>query len=301
MALPQKLKAARLSNLTLGTAIDDKIGELEGVICDILGITIDTDVTASAFSLNNSGQITKALVAQRAAGPVGWRFRDTTSGKEARIVVSGANIDVDENTGSEAVPVWVNRLRMVIATGALSGAIATTSLPGLCPAGDGNAAHYLDGTLTFSTPSAVSGPSVRVYADADQSLGTGGILPAGLQAIAFNQESWDTDNMHSNVTNNGYITCVTAGYYLFTGQVTFAASAVGYRLLRLIKDSSQTFGEASAIPVSDGHYTTMQVRGAVYMGVGSHVSLFAYQNSGGSLNSLWAPYGSPFLTAHKIA
>ncbi len=301
MALPKKLMAARLSNATLGTAIDDRIGELEAALCDILGITIDTDVTASAFSLNNSGQITKALVAQRAAGPVGWRFRDTTSGKEARIVVSGANLDVDENTGSEAVPAWTNRLRMVIATGALSGAVATTSVPGLCPAGDGNAAHYLDGTLNFSTPSAASGPSVRAYADADQSLGTGGVLPAGLQAIALNQESWDTDGMHSNVTNNGYITCVTAGYYMFTGQVTFASNASGYRLLRLIKDSSQTFGEASAVPVADGHDTTLQVRGVVYMAAGSHVSLFAYQNSGVSLNSKTAAYGSPFLAAHKIA
>lgn len=53
------------------------------------------------------------------------------------------------------------------------------------------------------------GLGARVYHDAAQSI------PHNTNTIlAFNSERYDTDNVHSNITNNSRLTCKTAGKYL---------------------------------------------------------------------------------------
>lgn len=110
MALPDQLKSARLTNTSLASTIDDRMGDLEKAIAAILGVTIDTDVTESALAADNAGRITKALLRQKAAGPVGLRILDSTSGKEFRLVLDGDDLKLDENTGSEETPTWTNRI-----------------------------------------------------------------------------------------------------------------------------------------------------------------------------------------------
>ena len=117
MALPGQLKSARMTDATVGVDIDDNVGDLEQVLCDIFGFTVDVNVTESPTNFDNSGRFTKALLRQKAAGPVGWRLLDSTSGKEFRLVMNDVNVLIDENTGTEAVPVWTNRATMVLGTG----------------------------------------------------------------------------------------------------------------------------------------------------------------------------------------
>jgi hypothetical protein len=117
MALPQQLKTARMTNSTLGIDIDDRVGDVEKALADILGFTIDTDITESPFSCDNSGRITKALVRFKAAGPVGVRILNSTNSKEFRLVLDGTDVKIDENTGTEAAPTWTNRASMALATG----------------------------------------------------------------------------------------------------------------------------------------------------------------------------------------
>lgn len=59
-----RLRSARLTNNTLVSQVDDLIGSLETDLADILGFTLNTNITASAFSIDNSGRITKALIQQ---------------------------------------------------------------------------------------------------------------------------------------------------------------------------------------------------------------------------------------------
>lgn len=68
-------------------------------------------------------------------------------------------------------------------------------------------------------------PACRVYHNANQNI-TNGI---GNQVVLFNSERYDTDNMHSTVTNTGRITFNTAGIYVisFSG-VLFAATDYTY-------------------------------------------------------------------------
>src|SRR6185436_482684 len=108
MALPRKFMAARLTNSANGDKIDDNtgadvvdlggLGSLESAICDIFGFTIDSNISATAFGLTNAGTLSKAQILHAAAGPVGWRFRDTTASTEMRMVVEGSLLKFDQNT-----------------------------------------------------------------------------------------------------------------------------------------------------------------------------------------------------------
>jgi len=120
VSLPNKFKIARMTDDTFVVNVDDNVGLLEAAICDALGFSIDTDITESPTNFDNAGRFTKALLRQKAAGPVGWRFKDT-GGKEMRIVVNGTNFDIDENTATEDTPTWVNRWRLPVVSGAGAG------------------------------------------------------------------------------------------------------------------------------------------------------------------------------------
>jgi hypothetical protein len=130
MTLPNQFKSARMTNDTIGVDIDDNVADIEQLLCDILGFTIDTNITESPVNFDNAGRITKALMRLKAAGPVGVRFYNSTNDKEFRLVLDGTNVKVDENTGTEAAPVWTNRASMALSTGVWSFAgAAFTAIP----------------------------------------------------------------------------------------------------------------------------------------------------------------------------
>ena len=294
MSLPRQLKSARMTNSTAGNQIDDKFGEMELSLADILGVTPDVDITESHFLLDNSGRITKALLRQKAAGPVGWRFLDSTSGKEIRICVNGSNLDIDENTGSEGSPSWTNRFRMAIADGALSGALATASRMGLCPQGSGSSSDVLRGDMTFGAVVAGTIPSVRAKHSVNQTI------PSGTPTIlSFDSEDWDSEAIHSTVTNNSRLTCVTAGKYLVTAGVGWQSNSSGYRRLGVLRNGSVAWAYNHSTPISGAsHY--QQIRAQLSLSVGDYVTLEAYQTSGSSLTITGGQQYSPFFGMAKV-
>lgn len=62
-------------------------------------------------------------------------------------------------------------------------------------------------------------PSCRVYHNTTQSM-----TSATDNAVAFNSERWDTDTMHSTVSNTDRITFTTAGTYAFGFNLEWATA-----------------------------------------------------------------------------
>jgi|SRR5690349_7007690 len=62
-------------------------------------------------------------------------------------------------------------------------------------------------------------PSCRVYHNTTQSMTSGAD-----NVVVFNSERWDTDGMHSTVTNTGRITFTTAGLYVFGFNLEWATA-----------------------------------------------------------------------------
>jgi len=154
-----------MTDATVGSAIDDHVGDLEVALCDIFGITIDTNVTETPLDLDNAGRITKQLLRLAAAAPMGIRLRDTTNSKEFRLSLNNSSITFDANTGTEGSPVWTNRLTIALGTG----------LPTLAGATDPSGANdltrkgYVDAHATANP--AHTGATNLVHTTGDESVG----------------------------------------------------------------------------------------------------------------------------------
>lgn len=61
MSLPNRLKSARMDNSTDGNLIDDRVGDLEKALCDLLGLPIDTDITLPLMSVVAGGLVSLFL------------------------------------------------------------------------------------------------------------------------------------------------------------------------------------------------------------------------------------------------
>jgi len=99
--------------------------------------------------------------------------------------------------------------------------------------------------------------------------------------LTFNSERYDTDGIHSTVTNTSRLTCQTAGKYVITGHVRWPNNSSGIRELDIVLNGATDIAEDArgAIGAVMGHSIS-----TVYdLAVGDYVELAAYQNSGSNL------------------
>lgn len=137
--------------------------------------------------------------------------------------------------------------------------------------------------------------SCRVYNDADISVGNG-----AFEALTFNSEYFDTDGMHSTVSDTSRITLVTAGTYLVGGNVYFNANATGIRRIQ-IQLNGATVIAYSAMDIDSSTAHIMTVSTIYAFSANDYVELYAYQNSGGALDVKAATAYSPVFWAVRVA
>jgi hypothetical protein len=311
MALPRKLMAARLTNSALGSVLDNNtgadvvdlggLGSLESAICDIFGFTIDSNITATALGMSNAGLLTKAQIFQAAAGPVGWRIRDTTggpgvTGTDMRIVMSGSVLQFDANTtGDEATPIWTTRFSINASTGVLTGTTFSSAHAGLAPASDGSATKYLNGSGTYTVPSgSATATSCRLRHSVDQS-----IPDSTFTALSFDTETWDTNAMHSGASPTR-ITFPSTGKYMVIGTVSFAANTAGRRMLDIFQNSVGVVSRSDIAAAYDGATWLTVSTTVTVTTIGDYCTLKAFQDSGGSLNASAGGLTAPVFTAYRI-
>jgi hypothetical protein len=136
----------------------------------------------------------------------------------------------------------------------------------------------------------------RLWNNAAQSISN-----AAWNIITFNTEKWDTDGMHSTVSNTDRITCVTAGVYLAIAVIYFDISSVGNR--QLIISRGGVVSEINTYegnPPADGGCLCFGFC-LISFAAGEWLRLYAYQNSGGALNSLSTDPVYPQFGATRIA
>lgn len=119
-----------------------------------------------------------------------------------------------------------------------------------------------------------------------------GSLPTATwsNSIGMDGEDYDRDGIHDTSTNNARMTFTTAGRYRVTARLTFEPNATGFRALevRLNSGGSQTGGtfmtEATATGTTASKNTTLEQNWSRYFNAGDYIEMFAYQNSGATLN-----------------
>jgi hypothetical protein len=160
------------------------------------------------------------------------------------------------------------------------GQMTTSNIPG---------ANITDGTIfqaKLASNVVGNGPVFRAYANVATSVPN---APSPFTLVTLGGETFDTN---SNFDNNRF-TPTVAGYYLFTGTVTFAAQIAGV-LAAIYKNGAES--AIGAPQASDSLRST--VTDIVYMnGSTDYVELRAYQTSGATRSTAT---GSTYLSGCLI-
>ena len=141
---------------------------------------------------------------------------------------------------------------------------------------------------------AVTDVSVHVTKSGNQTLTTGVDT-----FITWDTETFDTDTMHSTVTNTSRLTATTAGKYCVGGHVEIGASATGQRDVLIMKNGT-TVVSRMAIDAAAAGVTIVPIAGFVQLSATDYVELRVTQNSGGNLDVAGGGANSAFWAARMF-
>lgn len=122
------------------------------------------------------------------------------------------------------------------------------------------------------------GPAFSAYGANAQAIASGSFAK-----VTLGTEEYDTDGAFDSTTNYRFLP-TTAGYYQLNGEVSFASSSAG--VIGSIYKNGTEFkrGATSGSAASSGQ--SANVSALVYLnGTTDYVEFYAYQNSGGSINT----------------
>ena len=102
-------------------------------------------------------------------------------------------------------------------------------------------------------------------------------------AVNFDQEDFDTDGMHDNVTNNTRLTAKTAGKYIIVGILSFLnTNAAGARGAKLRINGATVIAQQNQQPDSTNDDHDLQVSAIYNFAVNDYVELIASLDAAGA-------------------
>ncbi|GAH98832.1 unnamed protein product, partial [marine sediment metagenome] len=106
-----------------------------------------------------------------------------------------------------------------------------------------NAAPYTEGARVYHSASQTIPDAIGTY-------------------LAFDSERYDTDNIHDPTTDNGRLTCKTAGKYAIMTCIAFSGNNTGYRyiIIRLNRSTSIVETEYGVV----GNVTASLIAATIY-------------------------------------
>jgi len=135
----------------------------------------------------------------------------------------------------------------------------------------------------------------RVYNNADIS-----IAKDTETKLTFNSENYDTDTIHDTGANTSRLTCKTAGKYLITAYVEYAASSTGVRYMWLLLDNTTIIAFDREPQPFTYYYAGLRITTIYDLAVNQYVELGTYQNSGGALAVKYASAFTPWFMMQRI-
>ncbi|KKK93004.1 hypothetical protein LCGC14_2697240 [marine sediment metagenome] len=139
----------------------------------------------------------------------------------------------------------------------------------------------------------------RVYNSANISIPNSTVI-----ALTFDSERYDTDTIHDPATNPSRLTCKTAGKYIISGCIAFAANNNGsLRQISIRVNGTTTLATQRLISATNdvGTIEWMQEVSTIYeLAIDEYVELTAYQDSTVALNVLAAGNYSPEFMMSRI-
>ena len=130
--------------------------------------------------------------------------------------------------------------------------------------------------------------AARAYNAAAEVIGSGGDT-----TVLFDSERFDNDTIHNTVTNNGRLTCKTAGIYSIFGALAFASNATGRRhiKIRLNGVTGIAIHEQQASPTFE---TSLEIATLYQLAINDYVELIAFQDSTVNLSVIFPNFSPEF-------
>lgn len=168
----------------------------------------------------------------------------------------------------------------------------------LFTAGEIETGSFLNSSITNLGNFLLGKPVFLAWQSVVQSIPNNAYTP-----VTFTSETVDRDNGHSVSALTSRYTAQTAGYYLFNGQIQYAANVTGTRRALWHINGAIPSGSGGGFfsTASTLTATTASVVAPpflTYLAVGDYVELNAFQNSGAALNTVAA--GGVFSTISAI-
>jgi len=145
--------------------------------------------------------------------------------------------------------------------------------------------HVRDNVSFLGSP-----PACSVKAAGAQSISN-----ATTTTLNADTETYDTDSMHSNVTNNSRITINTAGRYLVMASVRFAADVDGIRLISFFRNAS-TEDAAMLTLATASSDTSLSAARSYSFSAADFIEVRAHQTSGAALNVTLEDFTAVLIT-----
>jgi hypothetical protein len=168
--------------------------------------------------------------------------------------------------------------------------------------GPGSGIIYLKPAATAAGRVQIDGPNsnwlARVTATAAQSLtnNTAAKITFNTASSTPDIDSYDPKGWFDNA--NDRIVIGQAGFYNITANVGFATNATGRRLVQIYVNGSDRGGVQVA--ALSGATTILSASTNVYLAVNDYVEVFALQQSGGALNTVFVSGVYPALSVGRI-
>jgi len=141
-------------------------------------------------------------------------------------------------------------------------------------------------------------PSARVSRSAAQSIASGtGVL------LTFDQEQFDTDNIHDLVTNTSRLTCRTAGKYIIGAHFDWQTSTSGTFRNAIIQVNGGTRPADLIQPQSSQGYLRQEPVAIYDLIVGDYIEAVAYHDAASALTvspTFWMAYIGPGLVGKGV-
>jgi hypothetical protein len=114
--------------------------------------------------------------------------------------------------------------------------------------------------------------------------------------VTFDSERWDTDSIHSTVSNTGRLTCQTPGKYLITFSGSFAADADGKRIVNFLLNGDTFIAIVDFTSIGADASTRIFLSTIYDLAVSDYVIVKVSQTSGDALTlEAGANYSPEFM------
>lgn len=288
--------------------LGDSAGVNKLILLDALGVEV-ASINSDGVASFAGGGVYLPLAGGTLTGNVGANAGVTLDGvdlsafKSAYDTHTHAYLSVNGGTmiGVITSSVAGGTAPFVIASATKVANLNVDKIDDLHAAASGADAHALatdaNGSISIVSVVASTAIGARVYHSAAQA-----IVTATPTALAFDSERFDTNAIHDTSTNNSRLTCKTAGVYVISASVQFAANATGLRAVNIVVNGSVYIAPMRFMAVTDAGNASLVTNTTIYqLAVNDYVQVLVQQNSGANLNVLANGNFSPEFSMVRIA